>query len=172
MFVSNHRSNFDNMIECVALNEKNLAFISKPENFKIPMGRHFMVRGCYLALDKSNIRQQVSTIKCAISLVSSGVVSMGVYPEGHRSKSGNLEPFMPGCFKIAEKAQCPIVVSVIRGTEKIRKHFPFRYTHVYFDIIKVFTKEELTDSNTVAISDKIHSLMSKYLEEKSDTHFI
>ena len=44
LFVSNHRSKFDNMIESVALRKSIVAFITKPENFKIPIGRHYMKR--------------------------------------------------------------------------------------------------------------------------------
>lgn len=36
MFVGNHRSNFDPIIEWLVLKPWDIAFISKGENFKIP----------------------------------------------------------------------------------------------------------------------------------------
>lgn len=163
MFVSNHRSNFDNMIQSAYLKREPLAFISKPENFRIPMGRHFMVRGCYLSLHRDDIKQSLEVILKAIDLVKSGTVSMGVYPEGHRTTDGNLQDFKPGCFKIAQKANCPIVVSVIRGTEKIHNRFPFRTTPVNFDVIKVYSSEEISGRSTVELSNEIHSIMNEYI---------
>lgn len=39
MFVGNHRSNFDPIIEWLVLKPWDIAFISKGENFKIPFFR-------------------------------------------------------------------------------------------------------------------------------------
>ena len=62
MFTSNHRSKFDNMVHSYKLRKYPIAFISKKENFKIPIGKHFMVRSCYLSIDRGNVKGQRGTL--------------------------------------------------------------------------------------------------------------
>ncbi len=163
MLVSNHLSKFDNMIQGALLKGNIIAYVSKQENFKIPMGRHFMVRGCYLALDRGNVKSAMETIEKATELVKEGTVSIGVFPEGTRSLTGELGEFRPGCFRIALKSGCPIVLCAMRGTEKIHKRWPWRWTDVYCDVLKVFSSEELAGKKTVEVSDCAYSLLSDFL---------
>lgn len=165
MFVSNHRSKFDNMIHSIVLNKTELAFISKPENFKIPIGRHFMVRGCYMPIERNNPREGLKTILRAISLLNNDAVSIGVFPEGTRSKTLEMLDFKPGCFKIAEKTKCPIVVGVTQGTENIHKNYPWKPTHVNFDVIKVLYPQDYEGKTTVEISDMVYDLIKNHIEK-------
>lgn len=165
LFISNHRSKFDNMIHSYVMKEFPIAFISKKENFKIPIGRHFMVRCCYLSLDRGNIKQGIQTISRAISLIKSDATNIGVFPEGTRSKDCNLLEFKPGTFKIAKKANCPIVVGVTQGTESIHKNWPFKYTDVNFDIVKVIYPEEFENKSTIEIAEYCQNIVSDKLKK-------
>lgn len=168
VIVSNHRSNFDNMIQSNALKKYPIAYISKPSNFKIPMGRRFMKRCCYLSVSRDNPIQSLQTVNRAISLLESGVTSIGIYPEGHRSKSREMGDFKLGYIRIASNAKCPIVVSTITGTEKIHKRFPFRTTKVRFNIIGVIEPEEILSSKPKQLSDKIRNMMNENLIEQGE----
>ena len=138
-------------------------FISKTANFKIPMGRHFMQRSCYIATEQNNIKSGLNAVLRAISLIKSDATSIAVFPEGTRSKDNTLLEFKPGCFKIAEKTKCPIVVGVIQGTEKIHKNWPWKKTDTYFDIIDVIYPNQLEGKGTVEISDYIYKEMNDFL---------
>ncbi len=162
LFVSNHLSRFDNMAQCVALRKEPLVFISKPSNFKIPIGRHLMTRCCYISIDRDSPKKAVKSIMKAAELISSGAASVGVYPEGHRGTSYDLQEFKAGCFKAASKSGCPVVVSTICGTEKIHKNFPFRKTHIYIDILEV---TEIGSEKTTEFVPKIKSIMQNNLEK-------
>lgn len=165
LFISNHRSKFDNMIHSYVMKEFPVAFISKKENFKIPIGRHFMVRCCYLSLDRGNIKQGIQTISRAISLIKNDATNIGVFPEGTRSKDCNLLEFKPGTFKIAKKANCPIVVGVTQGTESIHKNWPFKHTDVNFDIVKVIYPEEFENKSTIEIAEYCQNIVSDKLKK-------
>ena len=165
LFVSNHRSKFDNMVESVALKKSVIAFITKPENFKIPIGRHYMKRSCYLPIDRDNPRVAMETIIKASDMLKNGICSVGVFPEGTRGDGTALLDLKPGCFKIALKAKCPVVVGTIRGTEMLHKHFPFRRTDIYFDIVKVLSEKELENMKTVQIADDVRNLMETSLSK-------
>lgn len=167
LFVSNHLSRFDNMVECVKLWKKPLAFISKPSNFKIPIGRHLMTRCCYISIDRDSPKNAAKSIARAAELIKSDAVSVGVFPEGHRGSSYELGEFKAGCFKAASKAGCPIVVATICGTEKTHKRFPFKRTHVYLDILEVIETDcEKTGELSRKIKEIMQSNLNKYKERK------
>lgn len=160
LLVSNHLSDFDNMIQSVALGDSQIAYISKPENFKIPIGGRLIHRSCYLPIERENLRSSAMTIKKASEMLRDGIVNIGVYPEGHRGKSYDLQPFHAGCLNSAVWAKCPIVVSTITGTENIHRNFPFRKTEVHFDILKTID----TDGKRAAeLSEAIRQMMLEHL---------
>ncbi len=161
LLISNHCSKFDNFIHCAVLKKTQIAYVSKPENFKIPIGGRFMRRGLYLSLPRGNTREEFNVIMKAIEYIKTDKVSIGIFPEGTRSKDGNLQEFKPGAFKIAEKAGCPIVVCSMRGTFNIHKNWPWKRTHVYMDILEVIEPSIWKEKNTVEVSQYAHDLVLK-----------
>ena len=89
---------------------------------------------------------------------------MGVFPEGYESKTGELLPFRNGAFKIAQKAQVPIVVAVLRNTKQIAKNMFRRRTDVDMEILGVVPVEELMGVPTKDVGDRIHKMMEQALE--------
>lgn len=87
LYVGNHRSNFDPILAWYVLKDRPLGFVSKEGNFHIPiMGR--LIRRCScLSIDRSDPRKAIGSIYQAADILKSGI-SMGVYPEGTRSKGG------------------------------------------------------------------------------------
>ncbi len=156
LLVSNHCSKFDNFIQCAVLKKTQLAYISKPENFKIPIGGRFMRRGLYLSLPRGNTREEFKVIMKAIEYIKDDKVSIGIFPEGTRSKDGNLQEFKPGAFKIAEKAKCPVIVCSMKGTFEIHKNWPWKTSHVYMDILDVINPSVWDEKNTVEVSQYAH----------------
>ena len=159
LLVSNHCSKFDNFVQCAVLRKTQMAYISKPENFKIPIGGRFMKRGLYLAMPRGNTREEFKTVMKAIEYLKEDKVSIGIFPEGTRSKDGLLHEFKPGAFKIAEKAACPIVVCSMKGTFNIRKNWPFKRSHVYMNILDVIEPSIWQTKNTVEVSQYAHDLI-------------
>lgn len=164
LFVSNHRSNFDPIVTWYALKEWKIAFISKPENFKIPIFGRIIRRCCFMPIDRKNPRKAISTINRAAKLLKKQEVSIGVYPEGTRSKTAEVLPFHNGVFKIAQKADAPIVVLCIIGTEEISKHTPFKTTNVYLDVLDVFPVENVKIKKTELIGASAHRLIKTSAE--------
>lgn len=162
LLVSNHLSRFDNMIQSVVLKNTELAFISKPSNFSIPIGRRYITRCCYLSIDRGSARNALTTIHRAAELIASDAVSFGVYPEGHRGTGTTLQEFRPGCLKIATKAGCPIVAATIYGTQEIHRNFPWRVTDVYFDILDVIQPGK---KKSVELSGQIRTEMQTHLNQ-------
>ena len=161
--VCNHRSNFDNMVQSAVLKHEKIAFISKIENFKIPFACQYMTRALYLPIDRGHPKKALETITKAIGYINNDIISVGVFPEGSRSKNCELKRFKAGCLRVAEKTGCPIVVCTIQGTEKVHKNFLWKKTVVNFDILRVYSTEEVKASSTVKLADEIRELMLEKL---------
>ncbi|MBR2340818.1 MAG: 1-acyl-sn-glycerol-3-phosphate acyltransferase [Clostridia bacterium] len=167
LYVANHLSNFDPIIVRAILGNYDINFISKPQNFKIPVLKQLIHRMKFLPIDRDNARSSLKTLNKAIEYVKNDEGSMGVYPEGMRSKSGDLLPFHDGVFKVAIKANVPVVVGCMIGQEKIKKRAPFRRTIVYFDILEVLPTKEKVSSHE--LSEKARTLIENKLNESKES---
>ena len=154
LLVCNHRSNFDPILTWQVMKERNLAFVSKAENFQIPIFGRIIRRCCFMAIDRENPRNALLTIEKAAKLIASDEVSIGIYPEGTRSKECVLLPFHNGVFKIAQKASVPI-----------HKNWYRRRSDVQFRIIETIPTEFVSANRTSAIGERVHNELSAALKE-------
>ncbi len=168
MLVCNHRSKFDSMVISAVLKRPELIFISKPENFKIIVCGRYMNRCSYLPIDHENIRLAMRTINTSIELIKNKNASVGIFPEGRRNPPTILGDFSEGCFLMAKKAECPIVVCTISGTDRIRKRFPFRSTQVNLNFIANIPYSEIKDKRTGEVSAQIYDMMNNDLFGESE----
>lgn len=166
LFVSNHRSRFDPIISWHLLKQWQIAFVSKPSNFKIPVFGRFIRKCCFMAIDRESPRNAIKTIQKAAELLTKGEVSVGIYPEGTRSKTCKLLPFHNGVFKIAQRADAPIVVLAVSGTENIHKNYPFHHTNVYIDVIDVLPTEFVKENRTDVIGERVRTNLENHLNTK------
>lgn len=164
LFVGNHRSGFDPIVTMYILRRYKIIYISKPENFKYPAVGKIMWRCRYMAIDRENPRNAIKTICRAAELLGEGDVSVGVYPEGTRSRDGSVLPFHNGVFKIAQKANAPIAVIALSGTEKISKN-PFRKNSVKLTVADVISADEAAAMNTAEIGERVRSAAEAALSD-------
>lgn len=171
LLVSNHRSNFDPILTWVVLRKYDLAFVSKEENFHIPVFGRIIRRCCFLAIDRENPRNALVTIEKAAKLIADDTVSICIYPEGTRSKESRLLPFHAGVFKIAQRADVPVVVMTIQGTEKIHKNVPFKKTNICFDVLEAIPANEVKSYKSVELSSRVRALMEDRIvrDDKENT---
>lgn len=167
LFVGNHRSNYDSLVTWQVFKKWRPAYISKDANFKIPVCGRLIRKCCFLAIDRENPRNAIMTIKKAAEIMQDQKISFGVYPEGTRNKSyQGLLPFHNGVFKIAQKANAPIVVVAVYGTEKIHKHAPWHHTDVCLDVLEVMPADYVKQTGTAQIGDRIQQMLLTHLEGK------
>ena len=165
LMVSNHRSKFDPILSWLVFGDRQIAFISKPENFKVPVFGRLIHRLCFMPIDRENPRNAVKTINRAVDLINRDVATVAVYPEGTRNYGEGLLPFHNAMFKIAQKANVPIVVVTVKNTYDIQKNYPFHRSHVYIDIVRVLDADEAKKTKTAELGDKIRELMLTKLNE-------
>lgn len=166
VLVGNHQSKFDPILSWYILRKKDIAFISKPENFKQPIFGRIIRKCCFLSIDRGNPKKAMETIKVASDLIKNDEVSIGVYPEGTRGNGDKLLPFHNGVFYVAKNAKCPIVVLAVRNTRNIAKNFPLRRTDVYFDVTDVLDVEYVSKNKTSVIGERVKEAL--LLTEQAD----
>lgn len=124
LFVANHSSMFD-VVLVYSLLPNVTGFVSKKSILKVPLLRVWMKRLHCLFLDRENPRDGLQMILDGIEKIKQGI-SIFIFPEGTRSKTGELLEFKAGAVKMASKTGCKIVPIAIEGTrDAFENHVPF-----------------------------------------------
>ena len=165
LMVSNHRSKFDPILSWLVFGDQQITFISKPENFKVPVYGRLIHRLCFMPIDRDNPRNAVKTINRAVDLINRDVANVAVYPEGTRNYGDGLLPFHNAVLKISQKADVPIVVLTVKGADEIQHNFPLHKSVVYLDVLDVIPAEKVKASTTAQLGDEICETMLNNLKE-------
>lgn len=118
IFVSNHSSQFD--IPTVQLAIPQFAsIVYKKELAKIPLFGWQLKFGPYIMVDRKKAESAAKSIEAAKKLMTNKNISILLFAEGTRSKTGEVQPFKRGAFYLASRVGFPIVPVSISGAEKI-----------------------------------------------------
>lgn len=116
-FVSNHQSYADAAL-LVAYLPRPISFIAKKELEWIPvLGTHMRHLNC-IFIRQQSIRQSAEAIQKGVERIKQGQ-PMVIFPEGTRSKGGEMLRFLPGAFKLATRSNAVLVPLTIDGTYRL-----------------------------------------------------
>lgn len=108
LVVANHQSYFDIPLLSLAFKENGVSFISKDSILKAPIISHYMKVMSCLFLDRESVKSGMNMIKDGSKLLKEGV-NLVIFPEGTRTKDGNMHEFKAGSLKIATRGKAPIL---------------------------------------------------------------
>ena len=106
ILASNHCSAIDPMIVCQGIRKHHIHFMAKAELFEIPVLKH--VIRWLKAFPVSRGTGDTTAIETAMQVIRDGEV-LGLFPEGTRSKDGNLLRFKSGLALIAQQTGAPVL---------------------------------------------------------------
>lgn len=124
VYVGNHQGYFDIPLVLGYLGGAK-GLVAKKELQKLPMIRSWMAElGCVF-IDRENPRASMNALNEAAARVKAGY-PMVVFPEGTRSKTGEMAEFKAGAFKIAQKNSVPVIPFFVEGTAGLLERNGFR----------------------------------------------
>ncbi len=113
VFIANHQGAFDIFLVYGFLNH-NIKWMQKIGLRKLPfVGKASEIAG-HVFVDNSSIASRRDSIVEAKKVIEGGV-SIIMFPEGSRTKNGELSPFRRGAYKVAIDMELPIVPVTING---------------------------------------------------------
>jgi 1-acyl-sn-glycerol-3-phosphate acyltransferase len=118
VFVSNHASQYDIVVLQKTIPNR-MAMIFKKELAKIPFFGWQLAMGPYVMIDRENYEKAMRSIEEAKEKMKKQNISIVVFAEGTRSKTGEIQPFKRGAFRLATQVGYPIIPTTVIGSNKI-----------------------------------------------------
>lgn len=166
LLVCNHLHDADPVILMRYFPDSQLAFVGKRETKTMFLVGKIMSQLLCQFINRENDREALKTILRCIQLLKEDKVSIGIFPEGYINKDRKFHHLRPGVFKIAQKANVPIVVCTMTNTENIIKNFlKLRPTDIDLHLLEVIPVEFMEGKTAVDISNYVHSIMAEDLGE-------
>lgn len=166
VFIANHQGAFDIFLIYGFLNQ-NIKWIQKASLRKVPFaGKASEIAG-HVFVDNTSIVSRRDTIIKAKKELAGGV-SIMMFPEGSRTKNGQLSPFRRGAYRIAMDMGLPIVPITINGPFDILKVDSMRLIpgKLELTIHKPIPTANLEEKDLHALMDKTKEIIHSGLREK------
>ena len=166
LLVCNHLHELDPAMLLHVFPNSQLAFIAKQEiNDYFLVGSLLHKLQCQL-INRENDKEALRTILKCIQMIKEDQASVAVFPEGYCSVSGKLFHFRSGVFKIAQKANVPVVVCTIRGTKEVLPRLKkLRASRVDVHLVDVIPAEQVKALSTMDLAEVVYEKMIADLGE-------
>ena len=164
LLVCNHLHEIDPAFLLHCFPKSQLAFVGKKETADMFLVNKVMPKLLCQMIDRENDREALKTILRCIGLLKADTVSIAIFPEGRINKFRKLAHFRPGVFKIAQKAQVPVVVCTLQNTNHVIKRLlQLKGTTVEVHLLDVIPAERLEGRTTVDIAEEVYAMMAEDL---------
>ena len=161
VIVSNHLSTID--VLAASMLFVPFKWVSKIENFKIPLVGWTMYLNRYVAIERGGISSIKAMMTASKAHLSNGS-SIFIFPEGSRSADGQLKSFKTGAFKLAQEMNVAIMPVVLRGTDqampKYSLHFKGRH-QIDIEVLDPISPEQYKGLTTKEISTLVHDIIKQ-----------
>lgn len=159
VIVINHNS----MADIIALYflPLNFRWVSKREVFRMPyIGPLLTIHGD-IAIDRGRGAEAMRKVVEDGKLWVSRGASIAMFPEGTRSKTGEIQRFKMGAFALAKEAGVAILPVVLDGTrDVVKKNYLFNWrNHLKISVLDPIPAEEVATADMSALMTRVHDDM-------------
>jgi 1-acyl-sn-glycerol-3-phosphate acyltransferase len=161
--VSNHISYAD--IFLISHLPWEMKWLAKDTVFKIPVMGWIMRMAGDIHVVRGNRESIVSAIKgCRDRLAKR--VSVMIFPEGTRSKTGELQTFKDGAFRIAIESQVPVLPIAVAGTRDAMEKgtFRFRRANAVCRVLDPIETAGMTLDDLPALRERVRTIIGDAVE--------
>lgn len=117
-FLANHLSNFDIPLLFRAI-PTPIRYLAKKELYKIPVFAQALKVGGIVKIDRGAGVSSYAAINEGVAKAKENGYSLIVFPEGTRSRDGELHPFKKGAFRMAIATGLPVIPVTVNGTWEV-----------------------------------------------------
>ena len=162
--VANHESQADPFL--LSFLPWDMRWVAKEELFHQPLTGWAMRFGGDIPIRRGegeSVREMMNECQRALA----GGISVMMFPEGTRSKDGELLPFRDGAFRLALAAGVPILPIALAGTRQMRpKHSKwFGKAHACAKILKPIPTEGLGPDDMASLRDRTRATIAAALPD-------
>ena len=136
--------------------------LHKKELWSYPIVGWHLKRSGQVCVDQQNPARSVGQIKSALRTLKRGM-PLVIFPEGGRTPDGRIQPFLPGAFFLAIKAEVDIVPVALRGMYEL---LPMNTYHVKPRPLEMRVGKPIpTKGLTLRDMDELSEMVRKAIEE-------
>ena len=164
VIVMNHTSGVD--ILAAYKIPLNFRWVSKREVFKTPFfGPMLLIHGD-IPIERGNGAAAMAKVISDGKLWLGRGASVAIFPEGTRSKDGEIHRFKAGAFNLAKEAGVEILPVVMNGTGSILKGWMMNWGHhIGIRVLKPISVEEVQATEVKDMMEKVKGQMVEALAE-------
>ena len=156
VFASNHASLIDIPLLLIAVNRYTV-FIAKSELSKIPIFKSILDRAGFIFVDRKNNDSAVKSMNNLMDDIKKIPRSVAIFPEGTRTRDGQLLPFKKGAAIFAINTDIPVIPVAISGTYSWskKKLFDISQSVISFEFGEPITTENYSFDDRDYLTEKI-----------------
>ena len=157
--VSNHESFVDILL--ISHLPTEMKWMSKIEIMRIPLVGWMMWLARDIPLERGDATSTAKALDASRERLASKV-SVMIFPEGTRSKTGELRDFKSGAFRLAIEAQVPILPLAVYGTrDALRKHdWRLGNAKAEVRVLDPISTEGMTMDDVPALSARVREVIA------------
>lgn len=160
VYASNHTSYMDTPVIFASL-PFQFRILAKKELWPIAFIGWYLDRSGQIPIDTANPHATMSSLGVGVKALRTGT-PLFVFPEGGRTETGALKPFLSGAAYLAIRAQVPLVPIALTGVYDL---LPIHTRHLYPGELTVRVGEPIeTKGMTARQTDELNSRLRSAIE--------
>lgn len=163
VIVANHLSLLDILVLFRLFT--HFTWVSKQENFRVPViGWNMRLNG-YVPLRRGD-RDSAAAMMASCERELRGGTSVMIFPEGTRSRTGELKPFKTGAFELALTTGRPVLPILIEGTASAlpKSGFVLRGRHrIRVTVLEPLPPESFADVDPAELAARVRAILAEPL---------
>lgn len=150
----------------------NFRWVSKREVFRVPFFGQFLVLHGDICIDRGRASEAMAQLLREGGKWLGRGASVAIFPEGTRSKDGEIRRFKAGAFLLAKELGVPILPVVMDGTRTLmRPNLLFNWgNRIRIRVLPPVSADEVAASEVHELMERTHAAMCDALRRMRETN--